>query len=373
MDEDINYIKDLISTQKKQQANITKQQDTTRTNNNDAMTNYNDDHQLQRFNCNDHDQLQRRRSTMTTNYKEEIDEESNTRKALQLQLQGQWTRWENYVKNDLSWKSLLAMPANLLSFCLASTYDVLPSPSNLKRWRICTESSCSLCSKEICTTAHVLGACKVSLTQGRFTFRHDSVLSELASILSSFIKALPPTPPKRLIKLAFVKAGKSVSKSKVKPTGILHLASDWVIVSDLQNSYIFPGHIALTSLRPDIVVFSNPLKRVILIELTCPCEENMESWHSIKLTKYSALVESILLNGWCVDLFAIEVRARGYCSRSATTCLKRLGFGNKLAFSTAKTLGQKSMESSFYIWLARNSRSWSQNATDLIKPATTLS
>ena len=104
------------------------------------------------------------------------------------------------------------------------------------------------------------------------------------------IKALPPTPPKRLIKLAFVKAGKSVSKSKVTPTSILHLASDWVIVSDLQNSYIFPGHIALTSLRPDIVIFSNSLKRVILIELTCPCEENMESWHSIKLTKYSALV-----------------------------------------------------------------------------------
>ena len=92
----------------------------------------------------------------------------------------------------------------------------------------------------------------------------------------------------------------------------------------------------------------------------------MESWHSIKLNKYSALVESILLNGWCVDLFAVEVGARGYCSRSATTCLKRLGFGNKLAFSTVKTLGHKSMESSFYIWLARNSRDWSQNATNLI-------
>ena len=65
-------------------------------------------------------------------------------------------------------------------------------------------------------------------------------------------------------------------------------------------------------------------------------------------------------------LFAIQVGARGYCSRSATTCLKRLGFGNKLAFSTAKTLDHKGMESSFYIWLARNSRDWSQNATDLI-------
>ena len=46
MDEEINYIKDVIS-KKKQEAIITKQQDMTRTNNNDAMTNYNDDHQLQ--------------------------------------------------------------------------------------------------------------------------------------------------------------------------------------------------------------------------------------------------------------------------------------------------------------------------------------
>ena len=29
---------------------------------------------------------------------------------------------------------LMAMPANLTSFCLASTYDRLPSPTNLKRW-----------------------------------------------------------------------------------------------------------------------------------------------------------------------------------------------------------------------------------------------
>ena len=69
----------------------------------------------------------------------EIDEESQLARALQLQVQCQWTRWDNYVKNDLSWTFVLDTPPNLLSFCLASTYDVLPSPSNLKRWRICPE------------------------------------------------------------------------------------------------------------------------------------------------------------------------------------------------------------------------------------------
>ena len=92
-------------------------------------------------------------------------------------VQGQWTRWMNYVQQDFCWASLMAMPANLTFFCLASTYNTLPSPTNLKRWRITTETMCTLCSKDVCTTAHILGACKVSLLQGRYTFRHDSLAS----------------------------------------------------------------------------------------------------------------------------------------------------------------------------------------------------
>ena len=75
--------------------------------------------------------------------------------AVQLQVQGQWTRWINYVQQDFSLVSLMAMPANLTSFCLASTYDTLPSPTNLKRWRITTEAMCTLCSKDVCTTTHI--------------------------------------------------------------------------------------------------------------------------------------------------------------------------------------------------------------------------
>ena len=100
----------------------------------------------------------------------EIDFEEHHSRAMQLLVQGHWTRWENYVKHDLSWKSLLAMPPNLLSFCLNSTYDVLPSPSNLKCWRISSETCCNLSGKKIFTTAHVLSACKTALTQGKYTF-----------------------------------------------------------------------------------------------------------------------------------------------------------------------------------------------------------
>ena len=76
----------------------------------------------------------------------------------------------------------MAMPPNLTSFCLASTFDTLPSPTNLKRWRITTEAVCTLRSKDLCTTAHILGACKVSLQQGRYTFRHDTVLYKILNL-----------------------------------------------------------------------------------------------------------------------------------------------------------------------------------------------
>ena len=120
-------------------------------------------------------------------YHKSIDDTYAFSKAVQLQVQGQWTRWMNYVQQDFSWASLMAMPANLTSFCLASTYNTLPSPANFKRWRITTEAMCTSCSSDVCTTAHVLGACKVSLQQGRYTFRQDTVLRENTEFFKTFI------------------------------------------------------------------------------------------------------------------------------------------------------------------------------------------
>ena len=93
----------------------------------------------------------------------EVEEEKYQAKAVQLSAQGKWTKWCSYVRMDLSWKTLLAMPEQLLTFCLGATYDTLPSPSNLHRWHINQEASCLLCKKQVSTTAHVLGACTVAL------------------------------------------------------------------------------------------------------------------------------------------------------------------------------------------------------------------
>ena len=65
-------------------------------------------------------------------------------------------------------------------------------------------------------------------------------------------------------------------------------------------------------------------------------------------------------------------RAGGYHYRSVVSCMRKLEFPNKLARLTSKIPGHTSMTWSFYIWLARNTRSWEVEHTSLpTKPSPT--
>ena len=115
--------------------------------------------------------------------------------------------------------------------------------------------------------------------------------------------------------IKFVKKGVKVSRKRSPPVGIFHHASDWVLIADLNSNYCFPVHIAFTQLRPDITIFSNNLRKVILFELTGPCEKKWNPGTVLNISKYLALKRIIESNGWCVELFAVEVGTTGYCSK----------------------------------------------------------
>ena len=59
--------------------------------------------------------------------------------------------------------------------------DSLASPSNLKRWGKRVLATCPLCNCPQGTLAHIINFCPVALTQGRITWRHDSVLNYMYS------------------------------------------------------------------------------------------------------------------------------------------------------------------------------------------------
>ena len=60
-----------------------------------------------------------------------------------------------------------------------------------------------------------------------------------------------------------------------KPS-LLEGCTDWYVATDLKPNFIFPTEIALTTKRPDIVIWSIKAKKVFIVELTVPFEENFE-------------------------------------------------------------------------------------------------
>jgi len=74
---------------------------------------------------------------------------------------------------DLSCKSLLAMPRPLISFSIQSTFDIL--------------SLCTLCKTPSATVSHILSGCKVALKQGRYTYRYDNILADIVKCLQDFL------------------------------------------------------------------------------------------------------------------------------------------------------------------------------------------
>ena len=85
---------------------------------------------------------------------------------------------------------------------------------------------------------------------------------------------------------------------------------------DCNGSPTIPSFLAVMTLCPDIVLYACCIKTVLILELTCPCEENMPYWHVTKKENYHALCSAIRSNGWKVSFFAVEVVARGHCAES---------------------------------------------------------
>ena len=82
-------------------------------------------------------------------------------------------------------------PPGQLSFILRGASDTLSTPMNLFCWRYRADPKCPLCSSPQATTLHILNACPIALSQGRFIWRHDSVLQHILRVLSSHFSINP--------------------------------------------------------------------------------------------------------------------------------------------------------------------------------------
>ena len=207
----------------------------------------------------------------------------------------------------------------------------MPTLDNLKRWGKRVNDRCPFCGN-IQTLLHVLSNCSTSLDQGRYTWRHNSVLL-------SIVKSLRR-----------------------------NLNDGFSLFSDLEGFHaphggVVPPHILVTNLKPDLFIVNETKREVILFELTCPWERNIDRDHVYKEAKYAPLVADLSRN-FAVFQYSVEVSARGLITKQNKARLKAFAMKscdvrNAELKGLINNCSKASLLSSFSIFLARNEPSWS--------------
>ena len=104
-------------------------------------------------------------------------------KVQSLTMQGEFTKLLIEEKENVTWQSVIKnVPRGIMSFALKSVTNSLATPDNLKRWGKRQLSQCPLCSNNG-TLHHILNYCPVALSQGRYTWRHNSVLYHMTKVI----------------------------------------------------------------------------------------------------------------------------------------------------------------------------------------------
>ena len=202
-------------------------------------------------------------------------------------MQGDFTQLLIEEEENVTWQSIARkMPRNILAFATRIGTNSLPSPDNLKRWGKRKIINCPLCKNPSGTLAHIVNICPVALKQQRFTWRHDSVLKhitcEIKKIAHKDIEVYSDLPGHRL------------------------------------NGTTLPADIIVTNgegSKPDLVLIKRKEKKIIIMELTCPLEYNVDHAHTEKAAKYTPLELSLIEKGFKVQLMPFEIGSSGHITR----------------------------------------------------------
>ncbi|KAL3973956.1 proto-oncogene serine/threonine-protein kinase Pim-1 [Sarotherodon galilaeus] len=288
--------------------------------------------------------------------------------------------WESVEKRKLSWSEIWGMESNRLSFIIRETYDVLPSPINLQLW-FGKDPSCPLCTVPA-TLKHISVGCRTSLTQGRYTWRHNQVLRCLAAKVECKRKSINAQPftnqEERQFSSTFVQEGDKPRTSPSTPhLGLLKVARDWqmqvdldqrlifpteIMQVDLDRRLIFPTEIKTTTLRPDLVLWSTSQKLAYVIELTVPWEEAIEEAFERKKLQYANLAAEAEDRSWKIKVRPVEVGCRGFVASITEKLLREIGIRGKAQRQAMRELANTAERTSHWLLLKRTDITWAAKA-----------
>ena len=186
-----------------------------------------------------------------------------------------------------------------------------------------------------------------------YTWRHNEVLKVLREVSDEQCEIANKIKSPRVVPaISFCREGAAQSSTVPQKLNsrLLSGANDWKVSADLGSMLIFPQHIVYTLSRPDIVLWSDNVKKVVLVELTVPWEENIEEAYERKKAKYESLRAECEDRGWSSVVLPVEVGCRGFVGRSTTKFLSLLGVSGRKKKTIIARLQQTAEKSSCWIW-----------------------
>ena len=189
-------------------------------------------------------------------------------------------------------------------------------------------SVCPLCSNHG-TLEHILNFCSVSLNQGRYTWRHNSVLNHIANTIN---QNKPPN---------------------------LEVFCD-ISGQDINGGTI-PPDVLVTQSRPDLVLLNRNEKTICLLELTCSFESNSQAANIRKSLRYSTLKTDLEENGYKCFLIPFEVGSRGHIHKSTKSSLFNIFTTMNISAKhnqCMKNMSKISLLSSYTIFHAYTQPTW---------------
>ena len=235
------------------------------------------------------------------------------------------------------WRKIqFGLPAGQLSFLLKAGADCLPTPLNLRRWKVQTDQNCPLCSSPHPISFHILNWCETALSQGRYTWRHDSVLKSLVNSIKPFID----------------------------PQSSLFADLPGLRASNNPMATI-PCNLSTSSDRPDLVIITGT--KIYLLELTVPANtpKNMVEASVRKQQKYQPLITDLLSHPDVhqVVYHTLEIGCLGHFSSSVVRSLTEIN--DSISKTNAREIlskaASKAVGCSSYIFGARLSKDWDSN------------
>ncbi|XP_069101603.1 uncharacterized protein [Argopecten irradians] len=179
----------------------------------------------------------------------------------------------------------------------------------------------------------------------------------MADVFEKERKSIRSSQPRsKHTQIRFVKEGETRTSRSEKSIGIIGQAGDWRLEVDINQRLNFPD-IVPTNLRPDMVLWSPGIKKVI-IELTVPWEERCSEAHERKRAKYEALLTECREQGWHTWNYPVEVGCRGFPAQSVWRMLSALGLSGRTKRTAVQRMAKAAERSSCWVWMKKDTSSW---------------